>query len=464
MKSALLLLGLGLAPAGSLDAERSGPGSTVPASDTVGAVVVHPDPGNPTVGLSVLVRAGWADDPDGAEGAARLLADALVLAHEGVGGVRLDAGVEGDFTVFTATAPAGRWEEAYDRLSTLLFEDPLPPDLVEAARERTLSRLAFEEGSPVQSFEQQLREAIHGPRDPWARPPRGTSEGVGALDLPVLEAIREGGYRREDAVVAVTGPMEPADVTDRVTGASVALADPEGEEPRTAPRDAELRAAGTVEGDQTTPSMDEAEGQEFAPARPAAGDPPAWSAGERITVDREVTSTWMAVALPVPPYISPLELAFLSEVVEDHLTPSPPDRDLYEIRTEARHLPDGPAVVVRATVFPVAAYEWERRILDGVEELGRHLPEGAFFDLARRSFQTERLLEDAAPGPRSRRLARELFEFGETGPATSGFDGLDRNRLEELGEALGPPRVLLYGPLDMARPVPTERGDDSEGG
>lgn len=457
-----LLLGCALST-GAPASDAAPANGLMPPPDT-GAVAVQMDPGNPTVGLSVLVPVGSSHDPEGREGAARLLADALTLAGEDRGaplGARVVSDVHGDFTVFTATAPAHAWEEAQRTLDDLLFRDTLPPEAVESVRARTLSRLTFEDGSPVRSFRQRSRELLLGGEGLWARPTRGTVETVRGLDPGVLETFREERYRRDEAVWAFTGPVDQGALEALLPGRPVLTAAERAPEDREADGlAAEPRPADTVE-DARTLRAEEEPGHAPAPARPGAEDGAAWSEGERVEVEREVTSTWIVVAYPLPPSTSPRELEFLAKVAEDRLTPSPPDRDLFELRTEARQLPDGPALLVHATVFPAAVYRWEERIRDGVEVLATNPPEGEFFHLARRSFRTERLLEDADPGPRSRRLARELFEHGTVETVTAGLGVQDSDRLSELVRALGPPRVLLYGPLEMARPVGDE---DTEGG
>ena len=463
------------------EASSAAAGSPDPA-DTVRAVAFRADPGNPTVGLSFLVPSGRAQDPEGGGGAGRLLADALTLKANERGapmGVRVEAEVGGDFTVFTATAPATAWLEAYALLGDVLFRGGPTEGRMEEARDRTLSRLVFEDGSPVNAFERRVRELLHGDGDPWGGRSRGTADEVRQLALADLEGLHADGYRSSSAILGVTGALEQEELAARVVGEQAFKTPGPEDDGGTFSLDAEEPVASdTVEREEADSAEDPSDGAPQAgnmqegpdgpgagngmldPARRVEGAEPAWSDGERRTVEGEVTSTWLVAAFPLPASTQRREVRFLEELFRERLTPSPPDRDLYELSVETRHLPGGPVVLVRATVFPVAAYQWEEEILEGVDDLGTQPPEGVFFDLARRAFATGRYLEDADPAARSHRLALELFEDGRVAGPTDGVAELDPEWLQGLISSLGPPRILLYGPLEMARPVSNGTAED----
>jgi hypothetical protein len=183
---------------------------------------------------------------------------------------------------------------------------------------------------------------------------------------------------------------------------------------------------------------------------PEPTGPPAWTTGERRLVDRELTSTWISVAFPFPRGTPDLLLAFLGHLILEELTPTPPDPGLYEAGVEQLRLRDSPVVVVTASVDPRVAAEWEERLSRAFRELAEAPPAGAFFELARRRFRSELLLELALPERRARWLARRTATATDTSiDLTTGVWSLRRTEVGGAAAAAGPSRTILMGPLQM---------------
>lgn len=403
--------------------------------------VVQPYPGGRAAGIAVLVPVGTGDDPEGREGAFWLLGHALAAAAEAAGvhhALSVDVSMDRDFTIFQAAAPADGWEEAHRTLLRVLFEDPLPPSAVEDVRSDLVSRLVFEEGAPVRRFEREVDRLLFGVAHPWARARRGRVSGLREMEPPLLEELRQAHYRADESLLSLVAPVAPREVADRIAVEDLLVLDPRG-----------LRV---LEEEPGAESADPAP-ISLPSARPREGDDPAWTSEDRIAIDRETTSTWLAAAFPAPPSASRQALAFLSQVVRERLTRSPPDPDLYELRVSVEEVPGGPVLLLEAAVAPAAAFEWEARLLSSVDEIRERPPRGDFFHLARRRFRNRELLDHAAPDALGRRIVRELHLHGTAiAPGTG-----DREpNVDDLGitvGALGPARVLLLGPLEMARPV-----------
>lgn len=413
------------------------------AVDTPERVVLHVQPDAPLVAVTVRFPVGHARDPEGGEGTAHLLG--RVLAEEGTArltelGGRVEHAVDVDALAITFLAPAEEWDRAWSRVRDLLTSPTLPSGALERARAGQLDRITFEEGAPVRDFERERNHLLLGDGTPGTRRPLGTASSVGNLDASGLAAWRDEHLPLSSAVVAVVGALSPRQVEaalGRVPRDVVEPLRPQAPEP-----------ADTL-GAPRLPDLP-------SPLRPASGIEAsrAWSSDRRRQVDRDVTSSWVAVAWPLPRGTSPVLTGFLAHLLREELNPVPADRDLYRSDVEVIHVDDAPVLLVTTTVHPPATLRWEVRILQAMERMAEAPPEGSFFALTRRRYRAAALLAESAPEERARALARSVAVDGRVpSPTASHVWALDRDGVSALAREAGPARVLVFGPSAMMQPV-----------
>jgi hypothetical protein len=443
----LVLLLPALAPT-SLEARQAEP------------VMVHPRPDDAVVAVALRFPVGSSMDPESREGTAFLLG--RVLEAEGQRRLQpLSATLEttvarNEFTV-TLRAPADEWDRAWSTVRELLAGAPISDAALNLARESQRERLVFEAGAPVRSFEVERDRFLLGASHPGSRRLRGTPNGLTSLSAGDLNDFRSRHLRLEASLIAVVGPLTPAQVQG-VLRAPTQLVGParESETPSTdaaPPQDPadSLTAEQLPPARALPPLMRPRPLPLRVPTTPSA--PSVWLSGDRMVIDQEVTSTWIAVAWPLPAGTPAVLLDFLVHVLGEELNPSPPDPGLYRAEVRMERIGPSPFLLVNATVDPRVTLRWEERILQAMESVAQDPPRGAFFELTRRRYRASRLLEQAFPEARALWLTRTQAEEGEVPLFTHATWGLTREGLQGLAESRGEPRILLFGPARMMEPM-----------
>ncbi len=458
--TASLLAALLLASPLQLAPETGLPAASA-AQGQYGAVIVQTDPSQTAVAVMLRFPNGSAQDEEGREGTAHLLAEVMEAeATRQLAQRPIRVGFEAtrDEFLVSLLAPPGQWRAGLSTVTELLADAPLPEGALERARDNQLARLMFEAGAPVRSFELERVRLVRGTGSPASRPVEGTFASLRDIALSDLEAFRSRHLDVGAAIAAVVGPVSADEAAAVLPGEvrSVSARSPfrEADPPEPTPP----QPAGTDTLQVTAAELP-------APPRtrlhrgtlPSLGVPssprgsPAWSEGDRREMDREVTSIWFAVAWPFPPGTPRTLLEFLALTLEEGLVGSPPEPGLYGAETEVQVLDDQPILILSVSADPRQAARWEERTLQGMEDVVESPPEGSFFDLSRRRFRNQVLLNMAGPLERSRWLARTLAETGEIPDPQAEIWGLTREGLAEAAAAAGPPRTLVLGPLDMMR-------------
>ena len=378
--------------------------------------------------VGIFFPAGSSEDLPGREGTAALLAG--VLRRQGATalarhGAAIAAELSESDLHLTLMAPAAAWREAFVDLETLLYENPLSGEALEAARDEVAGILAFEAGAPGRAFDLERARLLHGVDAPGARPALGTPASTGSITLADVEAWRAAHLRPEDATLAAHGPVEPSDLASLV-GIDVEKA---------------LRPARNGEG---------------AGARTPAGTPrtgilPAgWERGERVLVDRDLTSSWVSAAFPFPPETPDLHLSFLAQLAREELTPVPPEPGLFHADASITAVGGVPVLVLTASVDPGITLAWEERLAGMVAAMATDLPDGSFFQLARRRFRTSNLLGLAVPEARVEWMARRRAAGLPPLPDLAReIRDLDRDAVLRTAALAGPARVIVFGPAEM---------------
>ena len=365
-------------------------------------VSVHPH--GTAVAVALRLHVGSQDDPDGLEGTAWLLGrvlEAQVNAALDPGRAVFTAGVERATTVLTLLAEPSDWPGAWRTADSLLFDAPLDAALLEKSRAGLLDELAFESGSPFAEFEVGAAGILADPGSPFVRPPRGTRESVERLGPTTLEQFRSASFRRQAAALAVVGPVPP---------------------------DSSTRA-----------------GQPIG----APGQDVPWTTGDRVPWVRDVTSTWIAVAWPVPSSLPRTHAEMVAHLLKEDLDPLPPAPDRYGVDVRIEETPRGAVLIVEASVFPESAERWEARILGAAESLAAQAMPDDFFAWRRRRFRAARLVEEAAPEVEAQRMSADLLRDGRVRDLGVEIWSLGPDAVRAAARALGPPRIFLLGP-DLA--------------
>lgn len=398
--------------------------AAAPPPNPYGRHAVSAHPHGTAVAVALRLSAGSQDDQEGFEGTAWLLArvleDEATRALEPSDAV-LRASVGRASTVFTLLALPDEWRGAWEKMDSVLFDAPVDSAFLAARKAELLDNLRFERGSPVREFEREAARSLAPPGSPFTRPPRGTEESVANVSVLSLELYRRSMYRRASAVEAVVGPVP--------------------EETQVPPVDSAPQVPDTTAPD--TPSSPEAPGPDTTATL-------AWSTGDRVVQVSDVTSTWMSVAYPAPTSLSRTRLELVAHLLEEELDPTPPDPDRYGVDVRIEGTPDGPVLVLEATVFPEAADRWEARILGAVTRLRDEDMGEDFFSWRRRRFRTARLLEEAAPEQEATRMTADLLRTGRVRDLASEIWGLHARTLREAARSLGEPRIFRLGP-DLAQ-------------
>lgn len=437
----------------SLCAATAAPGAAVQYPQ----IALQPDPGGRVVAIAIRFPSGSADDAPGLEGAAHLLgriledeANRRVLSHGAF--VRVD--VTRDDTIVSLVASPEDWTAAFRALEETIYDAALPGSRLAPVREELLEILAFESGAPVRAFETELARFLRGVGDPGSRPPRGTASTVEILQLEDLNDFRRRHLVEERAAVVVAGPVT-ATALETLVSSAVRTLSSAGLASGSAFRD----GAGPVVSESRDPapasgiSAPELELHRDRSPLEVPVDPtgaPAWTVGERVVMDRQLTSTWMAVSFPFPRGTPEFLLDFLGHLVLEGLNPSPPDPGLYGAEVSVLSLDGAPVLTVSAGVDPRIASRWEDRLTSALDSIAAEPPAGSFFELTRRRFRSELLLDRAVPENGVTWLVRRIAE--DPGPVPDPAVDVWRLQRESVARAAataGPPRTILYGPLEM---------------
>lgn len=373
-------------------------------------------PGATLVAVTVVVPVGSAHDPDDAPGTARFLAE--VIAHSvrrriDADPSRLDLRVERGWTAFTLLSTGDAWTRSWVALEAGVFRRPLDAVAREEVRTRLLAAFAFEEGVPAHEFQRELYRILVDSAHPWNRDPRGVRSTIDTVDSRVLEEFRARHYVAELAVAAVVGPVAEQAAHEALF--------PVGQEAR-----------GAI----------------------AHGGDPAWTEGDRLALEREVTNARIGVSFPSPLDQRRTLLEFLAFQLQDGLNSSPPDPGLYSATVHVEDTPGGPVLIAQAAVVPEASARWEERILRAMERLGDNDDE-TLFRWRRRRFRSASLLREAEPEATALRMALDLVREGRARSLPKEILEIDANELTEATGGLANPRILLMGP-ELPTPLKPE--------
>jgi zinc protease len=196
------------------------PGGTV--------LLVRPNHAHPLAAIAGYVRAGSLHDPIGQEGLARATAAMLARGtasrsfheiHELIEG--LGAGLEFGGRTYNTYFKGQALAEDVPTLLKLLVEMLRTPSFPETEWQRLrgemLTRLRYLEDNPGYVANRSFHELLYPAEHPLRRRFEGTVESLGSLAVADLAAFHERHVHAANLVVAISGDIEPVQITERLT-------------------------------------------------------------------------------------------------------------------------------------------------------------------------------------------------------------------------------------------------------
>lgn len=182
-------------------------------------------PSLPQVAMRVVLPAGAAADPAGAEGLASLVGSLLTEGTESYPGEELNRRLDGlgasltaqvghDFAEVDLLLLGETLSEGVDLLAEVLVRPTFPALELDRVRAETLDALEARLDEPGNVADDRLAETLFGDAHPYARLPLGTEEGVAASRREALVDFHRRHYRPAGAVLVVAGDFDPALLRD----------------------------------------------------------------------------------------------------------------------------------------------------------------------------------------------------------------------------------------------------------
>ena len=175
----------------------------------------------PVANVNLYVEAGGAADSVEKIGLAEMTAESLTQGTEsrsareiaetieGVGG-DLSASAGLDYLTVSSTVLADQLPLAFDLVSDVALRPTFPEEELEIARKRTLTGLQVELSQPGAIAERRFIREIYGPGHPYGFSTLpATIEAIGRADL---ERFHEQNFRADNALLVVSGDVDPARV------------------------------------------------------------------------------------------------------------------------------------------------------------------------------------------------------------------------------------------------------------
>lgn len=175
----------------------------------------------PQVAVRLVLPAGAAADPGGANGLAALVGSMLTEGTESLSadelnrqldriGASITVQVGHDFAEVDLLALSETLPEALRLLGEVVTRPSFPAAELERVRAETLDALEARQDEPANVADDASGEALFGTSHPYGRLPLGTPESVAALPGEALLRFHRGHYRPRGAVLVAAGDVDAA--------------------------------------------------------------------------------------------------------------------------------------------------------------------------------------------------------------------------------------------------------------
>ncbi len=178
---------------------------------------------------SYIGPAGWAYDPDGAEGLARLVADlapsaagrrdrvALARALDELGAT-LTHRLAPESVEYSVHGPADTFEPLLDLLADVVLRPRLATEDLERVRRQLFERQLREAAQPESRADREVLRTIFPPGHPYRATGLGTRSAVARLTRPQLARFRAGHFTAAGAYLVVTSGRSLTEVVRAIRG------------------------------------------------------------------------------------------------------------------------------------------------------------------------------------------------------------------------------------------------------
>lgn len=360
------------------------------------------------VGLSVLLQTGTAWEGESEAGLNFLAAEAVaeqVRPRLRALGAQIAVRCNASATEFSLLLPAEGWQSSASLFLEALFNRPLDEASVERARARLARRLATADGDFSGEVRRGLAATLHSGSRRWARDPCSLASALEHRAPADVQRWVRTRFLATRAAAAIAGPVD-------------------GEAAR--------RLLSRALGDSQLPLL-----------LPAPSSRPS---SNTLRVERNVVTTWVAVAFPFPRDSDAEALGLVAHRIEEATRPDIGRPEVYDSGVELLRHGEGGALIVYMITEPAHAERWVRQVRRLVDELGAEALDEASFESLRRRYRGHRLRRLDAPEARAREAAHQLFfEGGYRDPARR-LERLSPRLVKEIASSLGQPAVVLLGP------------------
>jgi zinc protease len=180
----------------------------------------------PLVSVKVVIRGGVLRDPPGKAGLANLSAvlltqgtkqrSATQIAQEvDFLGAKLGASGNDDYTSVGLTVLKKNLEPGLDLLKDVLLNPAFSPEEVKRKVSQLKASFQNDEDEPGVVASRTFGRRLFG-KNPYAHPPKGTLEGLEAIENKDLGAFHDKIYRPNNAIVTIVGDLSPEEAREWV--------------------------------------------------------------------------------------------------------------------------------------------------------------------------------------------------------------------------------------------------------
>ncbi len=180
----------------------------------------------PLVSVKVVIKGGVLRDPPGKAGLANLTAvlltqgtkqrSATQIAQEvDFLGAKLGASGNDDYTSVGLTVLKKNLEPGLDLLKDVLLNPAFSPEEVKRKVSQLKASFQTDEDEPGVVASRTFGRRLFG-KNPYAYPPKGTPEGLEAIENKDLGAFHDKNYRPNNAIVTIVGDLSPEEAKDWV--------------------------------------------------------------------------------------------------------------------------------------------------------------------------------------------------------------------------------------------------------
>lgn len=190
-------------------------------------VVVVSDHSLPLVSMRLVFRRGAADDPEGREGLASVLAGLLtagtetrdaagIVAAQEQLATEIETSLEGESIALGATVARESFPAAFELTVDLVRASIYPDEALERARRERLEMLQGAQPQPARVAWRELMNLLY-PGHPYSQAATGTAESIAALTRRDLHEWHARHLRPDAAALVVVGDVSLEDVVARVS-------------------------------------------------------------------------------------------------------------------------------------------------------------------------------------------------------------------------------------------------------